>query len=188
MSDERWQRVKGLFQAAMEQPAEKRDGFLTAATGDDDELRREVESLLIADAAGTGFLDRLPVASDALLADPLNRRAAWCRRHGGSVQGARDAAEPHRRDQGPEHAHASWTVATPGRIRPSSVLRLVIEGKRPSPSGSSTRTDREGSENNRRKQSNQRSCDVSQPDVSPWREQPKAPDWCLRPSGNDRIG
>ncbi len=60
----------------MEQPAEKRDAFLTAATGDDDELRREVESLLIADAAGTGFLDRLPVASDALLADPLKAAAA----------------------------------------------------------------------------------------------------------------
>jgi serine/threonine protein kinase len=72
VTDERWQRVKALFQAALERPAEERDAFLASAAGDNDELRREVESLLTSDAAaGTGFLDRLPVASEALLADPL---------------------------------------------------------------------------------------------------------------------
>jgi len=71
VTDERWQRVKALFQAALERPADERDAFLAGAAGDNDELRREVESLLIADAAGTGFLDRLPVASEALLAEPL---------------------------------------------------------------------------------------------------------------------
>ena len=71
MTDERWQRAKALFQAAVELPAEERHAFVVNAAGDDDELRREVESLLTSDAAGTGFLDRLPVASEALLADPL---------------------------------------------------------------------------------------------------------------------
>src|SRR5216684_2189060 len=69
--DDRWQRVKALFQAAVERPIEERDAFLAVATGDDDALRGDVESLLISDAVGAGFLDRLPVADEALLADPL---------------------------------------------------------------------------------------------------------------------
>ena len=46
MTDERWPRVKALFQAAVERPIEERDAFLAAATGDDAALRREVESLV----------------------------------------------------------------------------------------------------------------------------------------------
>ena len=71
MTDERWRRVKALFQAAVERPFEERDAFLNAATGDDDALRREVESLLAADTSEVGFLDLLSVASESVLADPL---------------------------------------------------------------------------------------------------------------------
>jgi len=70
MIDERWLRVKALFQAAVERPAEERDAFLAAATGDDAALRREVESLLTSDTSDRNFLDRLPVASASVLADP----------------------------------------------------------------------------------------------------------------------
>jgi Tol biopolymer transport system component len=62
MTDNRWQRVKALFQAAVERPAGERTAFLAAASGDDDELRREVESLLAADASDSGVLDRLLIA------------------------------------------------------------------------------------------------------------------------------
>ena len=71
MTEERWPRVKALFQAAVEQPIEERDAFLAAATGDDAALRREVESLLTSDTSDASFLDRLPVASASVLADPL---------------------------------------------------------------------------------------------------------------------
>ena len=71
MTDERWPRVKALFQAAVERPAEERDAFLAAATGDDEALRREVESLLTSDTSDVSFLDQLPVASEPVLADPL---------------------------------------------------------------------------------------------------------------------
>ena len=71
MTDDRWQRVKALFHAAVERPVGERQSFLVNAAGDDDELRREVESLLTSDAAGSSFLDRLPVAGEALPADPL---------------------------------------------------------------------------------------------------------------------
>ena len=55
----------------MERPTEERDAFLAAATGDDAALRREVESLLTSDTSDASFLDRLPVASASVLADPL---------------------------------------------------------------------------------------------------------------------
>jgi eukaryotic-like serine/threonine-protein kinase len=71
VTDERWPRVKALFQAAVERPTEERDAFLAAATGDDAALRREVESLLTSDTSDASFLDRLPVASASMLADPL---------------------------------------------------------------------------------------------------------------------
>jgi Tol biopolymer transport system component len=71
VTDERWPRVKALFQAAVEQPPDERDAFLAAATGDDAALRREVESLLTSDTSGASFLDRLPVASASALAEPL---------------------------------------------------------------------------------------------------------------------
>ena len=69
MTDARWPRVKALFEAAVERPADERDAFLAAETSDDDALRREVESLLVWDASEVDFLDQLPVASEAMLAD-----------------------------------------------------------------------------------------------------------------------
>ena len=71
MNGERWPRVKALFQAAVERPAAERAAFLAAAAGDDEALRQEVEALLASDASGGSFLDRLPVASASVLADPL---------------------------------------------------------------------------------------------------------------------
>ena len=59
MTDDRWQRVKALFQAAVERPPEERASFLAAAVGDDDQLRVEIESLLAADTSADGVLDRL---------------------------------------------------------------------------------------------------------------------------------
>ena len=62
--------MKALFQAAVERPVEERDAFLAAATGDDEALRREVESLLTSDASDDSFLDQLPVVDE-----PVRRRS-----------------------------------------------------------------------------------------------------------------
>jgi serine/threonine-protein kinase len=70
VTDERWARVKALFQAAVERPADERVAFLAAATGDDAALRREVESLLASDVSDVSFLEGLPGASGSMLADP----------------------------------------------------------------------------------------------------------------------
>jgi eukaryotic-like serine/threonine-protein kinase len=66
--DERWRRVKAVFQAAMDRPPADRAAFLSSAV-DDDEIRREVESLLASDAAEISFLDRLHEVGAAVLAD-----------------------------------------------------------------------------------------------------------------------
>jgi Tol biopolymer transport system component/aminoglycoside phosphotransferase (APT) family kinase protein len=70
MSDDRWLRVKALFQAAIERPADERTEFLSAETGADTELKREVESLLASDTEHDAPLDRWPltVAHPALRA------------------------------------------------------------------------------------------------------------------------
>src|SRR5215207_1485430 len=62
MTDQRWGRAKALFQAAVDRPLAERAAFVAAETGDDDELRREVEALLASDAAGRSVLERLPLA------------------------------------------------------------------------------------------------------------------------------
>jgi serine/threonine protein kinase len=61
MSDTRWRQVKAIFEAAVERPAGERASFVAAAAGEDEALRREVESLLAADGMGVGLTNRLPV-------------------------------------------------------------------------------------------------------------------------------
>ena len=60
MSDARWQQIKALFQATVDRPPAERASFLAAATGSDEALRREIESLLASDSSEIGFTDRLP--------------------------------------------------------------------------------------------------------------------------------
>ena len=60
MTDARWQQIKALLEAAVERPPSERAAFLVAATGGDETLRREVESLLEWDTSAVGFTDRLP--------------------------------------------------------------------------------------------------------------------------------
>ncbi len=56
METAQWQRVKRLFTEAREKPESDRSSFLTAACGDDREIRSTVEALLAADAEASGFL------------------------------------------------------------------------------------------------------------------------------------
>ena len=53
---DRWQEVEALFHAACERPTEERRAYLESAT-DDEELRREVESLLANDDQAALFLE-----------------------------------------------------------------------------------------------------------------------------------
>jgi serine/threonine protein kinase/Tol biopolymer transport system component len=61
MSDARWRQVKAIFEAAVERPHGERAAFIAAAAGEDEALRREVESLLAADAVEIDLTNRLPI-------------------------------------------------------------------------------------------------------------------------------
>ena len=78
MTDARWQQVKALFQATVDRPPAERAAFLAAATGSDEALRREIESLLASDTS-IGFTDRLPF--DGVENRPL-RQGRGPQRHG----------------------------------------------------------------------------------------------------------
>ena len=62
MDAPRWHRVKGVFQGALDLPAEERPGYLAASCGDDLELRREVERLLALHSDAGDFLEMPPLA------------------------------------------------------------------------------------------------------------------------------
>lgn len=70
MKPERWKQVDELLEAALECPASERVSFLDRACSGDEELRRELESLLVSDEQAECFIESPPakVAED-LFAD-----------------------------------------------------------------------------------------------------------------------
>ena len=52
-----WERVRTVFHAALDQPPELRDAFLSDACAGDDDLRRRMRSLIAAHAEAGGFLE-----------------------------------------------------------------------------------------------------------------------------------
>ncbi len=68
---EKWKQVEELFNAALELEPAARDSFLAEACAGDQELRREVESLLAYENQTAGFIQKpaLEVAANALAAD-----------------------------------------------------------------------------------------------------------------------
>jgi hypothetical protein len=57
MTSERWRQIEELYHAALARPGKERDSFLREATAGDEELRREVESLLTFDSQAEDFLE-----------------------------------------------------------------------------------------------------------------------------------
>ncbi|HJR61297.1 MAG TPA: serine/threonine-protein kinase [Vicinamibacterales bacterium] len=57
MTPERWKQVTDLFHATLDRRAPERLAFLREAAAGDDDLRREVESLLAAHTSSAGFLE-----------------------------------------------------------------------------------------------------------------------------------
>ncbi|MGE0128903.1 MAG: tetratricopeptide repeat protein [Blastocatellales bacterium] len=64
MNPERWRRIEDLFRAVIDRPAAEREAYLTRVSGDDEELRREMLSLLAYETS-EGFIED-PIASAAL--------------------------------------------------------------------------------------------------------------------------
>jgi serine/threonine-protein kinase len=64
LTPDRWARVEAIFHEALERPASDRARFVAEACGADEALRREVESLLDADAAEERAPDLAAAAAD----------------------------------------------------------------------------------------------------------------------------
>ena len=64
MNPERWQRVKELFDAALQCEPRERRHFLEQICGDDAELLEEVASLLASHKEADGFI-RMKIQSDS---------------------------------------------------------------------------------------------------------------------------
>ena len=73
MTPQRWRQVEELYHVALGQEPEQRTNFLVHATAPDEELHREVESLLAQGVSRDGVLDH-PAWQDALA--PQSRRLA----------------------------------------------------------------------------------------------------------------
>jgi eukaryotic-like serine/threonine-protein kinase len=57
VTPERWREIQRVFHEALERPTGERDAFVAAAAGGDDELGREVSSLLASAESGQAFLE-----------------------------------------------------------------------------------------------------------------------------------
>jgi len=57
MTPERWREIERLYHAALERSTGERAAFLTEACGNDDALRRELESLLEHQVRATDFIE-----------------------------------------------------------------------------------------------------------------------------------
>ena len=118
MTPELWQRLKPLYEAAMETPAQKRARFVADACRGDSEARRELETLLARGEVGTDSLDRPFINfkdfwSPAQKAIPgwgadrwplSNRATAGIGRHGERLRGGRPRTGPHCSEDNPAGA------------------------------------------------------------------------------------
>ena len=67
MTPERWEQIGQLYEAALQLPPAERAAYLARRCGEDDALRREVESLLAAEAEAGAFLAAGAMADAATL-------------------------------------------------------------------------------------------------------------------------
>src|SRR5262245_25962488 len=73
MTPDRWEQIERLYHSALEREAGERESFLDQACAGDDELRREIASLLAHDGLGDSFI-AAPALADAaqlMAGDPL---------------------------------------------------------------------------------------------------------------------
>ncbi|MGB9199360.1 MAG: protein kinase [Terriglobales bacterium] len=74
-SPDRWQRIEGLFHEALDLPEDARAGFLDQRCAGDPEMRKEVETLLVASGQPMDFLQKsVRQAADHMITDRMYRK------------------------------------------------------------------------------------------------------------------
>jgi hypothetical protein len=68
MDTKRWRQIDNLLEAALDRKPEQRKAFLAQACAGDEELQREIESLIVHEQAAGSFMESpaLDVAARAL--------------------------------------------------------------------------------------------------------------------------
>ena len=108
MNPDRWRRIKEVFHLALDRAPEERAPFLDNACAGDDELRAEVERLLIAHVNAGSFIETSPVAGLAQQSAPVTTTLT-----GRALDHYRSAASS---------APAGWVRSMP-RTTPISIAR-----------------------------------------------------------------
>jgi len=86
MTPERLQEVSRIYHEALARDPEARNAFVRQACGDDEAMRRDVESLLTQPATAENFLGEPAIAVAARLADPGDKPSVLTGRRIGSYQ------------------------------------------------------------------------------------------------------
>jgi serine/threonine protein kinase len=76
VTPQRWQEIEAVFEQAREVPAEQREAFFAQHCNGDEELRREVESLLASDARAGDFMEKRSLFFDAELSEEIEKTVA----------------------------------------------------------------------------------------------------------------
>ena len=71
MNPERWRQIEQLFEAALQQDADRRESFLAAACQDDEELRRQVADLLTQSGSTLAVVDQTAREETKRLETPM---------------------------------------------------------------------------------------------------------------------
>ena len=128
MQSERWQRIRTLFERAVELDAGARAAFLQAECGDDAELRAEVESLIAADAQSIDGQTSIGAAAPDLL-QSLDRDAEDAQRD--AWQGRRVGAWKLLREIGRGGMGAVWLAERDdGAYLQQAAVKLMRPGWR----------------------------------------------------------
>ena len=80
MTPERWQQIEEVLQTVINRAPDERKALLTQYCGGDDELRREIESLLVYETADAFIQEPIKGAAQALsdeLRDDLIGQPSW---------------------------------------------------------------------------------------------------------------
>lgn len=133
MNEVRWQRVKELFAAALEQEAHARAAFLDSACAGDPELRAELDSL-IASHEDTGDFIETPAAQRALGIGEPPKPQSWIGRRVGDYRiveevGRGGMSEVYKavRDDDEYHKEVAVKVLRPGYGTQSLLKRFKVE-------------------------------------------------------------
>ena len=75
MDPERLRQIEDLYHAALELPRAKREAFIKNSCGRDEDLRRELETLLAVNKSSNNFFDSPPLSLAAEMFLEKERRA-----------------------------------------------------------------------------------------------------------------